>query len=77
MSLIEFATDALKRQSGAAIEFDDFYLSYLRDCTAKHCAHSRLLKRSNRLTSCAVNDAASRSNGKAETVLGGVQLSVA
>jgi hypothetical protein len=36
MSLIEFATDALKRQSGAAIEFDDFYLSYLRDCAAKH-----------------------------------------
>jgi len=62
MSLIEFAGDALKRQSGAAIAFDDFYLSYLRDCTAKHL---RLLKRASRLTGCAVNDAASRSNGKA------------
>jgi hypothetical protein len=36
MSLIEFAVGALKRQSGAAIEFDDFYLSYRERCTAKN-----------------------------------------
>ena len=36
ISLIEFAAGALKRQSGAAIEFDDFYLAYREHCTAKN-----------------------------------------
>lgn len=36
ISLIEFATGALKRQSRAAIEFDDFYLAYREHCTAKN-----------------------------------------
>lgn len=35
ISLIEFAAGALKRQSGAAIEFEDFYLAYREHCTAK------------------------------------------
>lgn len=60
ISLIEFAAGALKRQSGAAIEFDDFYLAYRERCTA----HWRRLKRSRRPMSYAVI-AALRSNGKA------------
>jgi hypothetical protein len=36
ISLIEFAAGALKRQSGAAIEFDDFYLAYRERCTAEN-----------------------------------------
>src|SRR5262245_22192728 len=36
ISLIEFAAGALKRQSGAAIEFDNFYLAYREHCTAKN-----------------------------------------
>jgi hypothetical protein len=36
ISLIEFAAGALKRQSGAAIEFGDFYLTYREHFTAKN-----------------------------------------
>jgi len=64
MSLIEFAVGALKRQSGAAIEFDDFYLAYRERCTAENARIGRRLKRSRRPMSYAVN-AALRSNGKA------------
>ena len=35
ISLFVFAAGALKRQSGAAIEFEDFYLAYREHCTAK------------------------------------------
>jgi hypothetical protein len=63
ISLIEFAAGALKRQSGAAIEFDDFYLAYRERCTAEN-ARIGAGKRSRRPTSYAVS-AALRSNGKA------------
>jgi len=64
ISLIEFAAGALKRQSRAAIEFDDFYLAYREHCTAKNARALAPAEAVAQTNAYAVN-AALRSNGKA------------
>ena len=71
ISLIEFAAGAWKRQSRAAIEFDDFYWHTASTAPPRMRAHWRRLKRSRRPMSYAVNAALRK------RFLADVQLSVA
>lgn len=48
-SLIEFAAGALKRQSGAAIEFDDFYLEHCNAKNARALAPAEAVAQTNEL----------------------------
>jgi hypothetical protein len=77
ISLIEFAAGALKRQTGAAIEWNDFYLAYREHCTAKK-GHALPPAEAAEQTSklCRECDITIQRRGK-KRFLAGVQLSVA
>jgi hypothetical protein len=77
ISLIEFAAGALKRVTGAAIEFDEFYLAYREHCAAKKgrpLPPTEAAEQTNQL--CRECDITIQRRGK-KRFLTGVQLSVA